>query len=140
MRSFNNDMAFGMNKEVTMLAQLSQHFIEYGKITNTKELYKDPYYKYDFEADDGTSFELKSRRNTKNGYPTTFLPVHKINRNASHKQVYIFSFTDCLCKIEYDKDVWDKFEKQEIQTYRYGRIDRPQLHYCIPIELLIDIC
>jgi len=140
MRSLNNDLKFGMEKEVTVLAQLSQHFIEYGKITNTKELYKDPYYKYDFEAEDGTSFELKSRRNAKNGYPTTFLPVDKISRNAPHKQVYIFSFTDRLCKIEYNEDVWDNFEKREIQIYRYGRIDKPTLQFCIPIKLLIDIC
>ena len=82
MRTFQNDMTYGMEKEMSMLSKLSQHFIEYGKITNTKDLYQDPYHKYDFEAEDGTTFELKSRRNKKKAYPTTILPFSKIVPDA----------------------------------------------------------
>jgi hypothetical protein len=139
MRTFQNDMNYGMEKEMTMLGKLSQHFIEYGTITNTKDLYKDPYYKYDFEAEDGTTFELKSRRNKKQTYPTTILPVSKIIPDAKHKQVFIFAFTDCCCKIEYSKELWDTFEVRDIEVFRYGRIDLPKPHYCIPIQHLLEI-
>ena len=139
MRTFQNDMTYGMEKEMSMLSKLSQHFIEYGKITNTKDLYQDPYHKYDFEAEDGTTFELKSRCNKKKAYPTTILPFSKIVPDAEHKQVFIFAFTDCDCKIEYNKELWDTFQVKDIETFRYGRVDLPKPHYCIPIQHLLEI-
>jgi hypothetical protein len=129
-RSLANDLAFGLSKE-TIENILTNNFGE--EFKNTKELYNDEYYPYDFEGlSTKMSVEMKSRRNTKNQYPTTIIPTHKV-RNTNNKQVFVFNFTNEMCYIEYSKELFDTFEKKMITTYRQGIIDVPKPHFLIPI-------
>ena len=106
---------------------------------NTKDLYNDPYYIYDFEGTTNkTSIEMKSRRVKKNTYPTTILPVSKI-RNTDKAQLFVFNFTDACCYIEYDKKIFDTFQIRHFTTERFGIVDKPKPHYCIYIKDLIEI-
>ena len=139
MRTFKQDMEYGMNGEGIIQSKLSSHFSKMGKITNTKELYKNPYHKYDYEAEDGTTFELKTRRVKKNQYPTTIIPSAKIIKNASHRQFFIFSFLDGIYQIEYSKELFDTFQIGDVEVFRCGRQDFPTPHIHIPVKYLQEI-
>ena len=132
-RSLKNDLAFGLSKE-NIETILNSNFGD--EFKNTKELYNDEYYPYDFEGlTTGTSVEMKSRRNTKTAYPTTIIPTHKV-RDTDKKQIFVFNFTNEMCYIEYSKEVFDKYEKKMITTYRQGKVDIPKPHFLIPITHL----
>jgi len=135
-KSFNNDITYGLSMEDKVMNELGSVFG--GSLKNTKDLYNDRYYIYDFESDDGTSFELKCRRNTKNAYPTTILPVHKV-RHVDTPQYFVFRFTDKLCYILYNKELFDGFSQRIISVYRAGAMPTPQNHYEIPVKYLTDI-
>ena len=137
-RSFNNDLNFGLEKELEIIDILKLNFDDEVDIRNTKDIYNDEFYIYDFEAKSGTTFELKSRRVKKNDYPTTIVPVSKV-RDTDKKQLFIFNFTDACCSIEYDKEVWSKFLIKDVSTWRFGKIDIPKPHYHIPVNLLEDL-
>lgn len=135
-RSLNNDLTYGLSREDRVMKKLESVFG--GGLKNTKELYNTDYCIYDFESDDGVSYELKCRRNTKNAYPTTIIPVHKV-RNVDTPQYFVFQFTDALCYIQYDKDIFKGFSKRMISVYRNGAPPTPQNHYEIPTKFLRDI-
>jgi len=142
MRSLSNDLIFGLGKEKEIVDLLQLNFCDLydeDEFKNTKELYQDDFYPYDFEGmRNGTSIELKSRRVKKNTYPTTIIPVSKV-RNTDKTQLFIFNFTDNCSYIEYDKTIFDTFEVRNITTERFGIVDKPKPHYCIPVHLLIDL-
>jgi len=142
MRSLSNDLIFGLGKEMEIVDLLQLNFCDLydeDEFKNTKELYQDDFYPYDFEGmRNGTSIELKSRRVKKNTYPTTIIPVSKV-RNTDKTQLFIFNFTDNCSYIEYDKTIFDTFEVRNITTERFGIVDKPKPHYCIPVHLLIDL-
>jgi hypothetical protein len=135
-RSLNNDLTYGLSMEDKVMNKLACIFGD--SLKNTKELYNNEYCIYDFERDDGASFELKCRRNTKYAYYTTIIPVHKV-RHVETNQYFVFRFTDKLCYILYDKVVFDGFDTRIISVYRSGASPTPQNHYEIPVHLLIDI-
>lgn len=136
-----SDIKMGLMNEESLFNKLKHHLCpKYGEedIINTKEIY-DQYHKYDWEGTtNGTHFEMKSRRNKKETYPTTIFPVHKI-MTTDKPQVFIFHFTDKTCYIEYNKEVFDKFKRRTGQTFRDGVYDPPQQQYEIPVGLLIDL-
>ena len=142
MRSLRNDLKFGLGKELEIVDLLQFNFCDLydeDEFKNTKDLYQDDFYPYDFEGmRNGTSIELKSRRVKKNTYPTTIIPVSKV-RNTTKKQLFIFNFTDNCSYIEYDKTLFDTFEVRNITTERWGVVDKPKPHYCIPVNLLKDL-
>ena len=108
-RSFKNDLTFGLEKEIEVIDIIKLNFDDEVDIQNTKDIYGDDYYIYDFEAKSGSSWELKARRIKKYQYPTTIVPVSKI-RITDKKQFFIFNFTDACCSIEYNKELWDFLE------------------------------
>ena len=67
------------------------------------------YAKYDFYTDTAY-FELKTRKVAKTHYPTTLLTCNKIQA-CNKEQYFIFSFTDDLCYIKYDKALFDTFQR-----------------------------
>lgn len=140
-RSFKNDMDFGLNQEVEVLDLIKETFCKTlgeSDIINTKEIY-DSYCPYDYEGTTKkTIFEMKSRRNKKNQYPTTIIPCSKISQDG-RKQIFIFNFTDACCYIEYNKELFDTFNKKMVSTQRYGKVDYPKNHYEIPVNLLTDM-
>ena len=107
MRSLAEDLKFGLKNEEAVSGVLKTLSVMYdeAEFINTKELYKDYYYPFDFEGTTHkTAVEMKSRRNKKNTYPTTIIPVAKVMTNGV-RQLFMFKFTDCITYIEYDKAV-----------------------------------
>lgn len=85
--------------------------------------------KYDF-TDDKYFYELKSRTNELNKYPTTMIGSSKLNENA----ILLFKFTDKLAYIEYNKDKFSSYETKKFTKYKI-----PQDYIYIPINDLILI-
>ena len=135
MLHIKTDLSFGLEREEYILKLLKINWTN-EEIKNTKELYGE-FCTYDYEAPDGTSWELKSRRNRKAQYPTTILPVHKV-RDVETKQVFVFNFTDKTCYIEYDKELFSQFKKSIINANRQTGTNNNGLHYEIPVHLLHD--
>jgi len=142
LRTKANDLAMGMANEIKVIGMLKHHFCrKYGEndLINTKDIY-DQYHKYDWEGStNGTHFEMKSRRCRKMSFHTTIIPCDKV-RPTEKKQVFIFHFADGITSyIEYNKEVFDKFDKSMRTTERDGRWEKPKLHYDIPVGLLVDL-
>lgn len=140
-RSFKNDLEFGLSKEEPVRLLLKNYFTWDKDIVNTKDLYNNEYCKFDYEGiTTHKRYEVKSRTNAKNKYPTTIIPVHKINDDTTKNGLYlIFNFTDKCAYIEYDALVFSKFKTVMMRIIRQGKYDPPTLHYEIPITLLKDI-
>lgn len=129
------DMIFGLGKEGFVLELIQKNFAN-PEIKNTKENYGQ-FCIYDYESNDGTSWEVKSRRNTKTKYATTIIPVHKV-RDVETKQYFVFHFTDSTSYIEYSKEVFDTFKITHIYDGRIGGSHKRVPHFEIPVNLLID--
>ena len=126
MNYLEEDRKFGLSNEQPVIELLKIHFCE--NITPSVGRYC-PY--------DGESvtckYEIKTRRNKYNTYPTTIITVKKMNTVG--KLRFVFSFTDGLYYIEFNKELFSKFKKQEIT--RVGA--KPISHILIPIEHLFKI-
>jgi len=130
-RSYENDVAYGLQNQPVVVKQLSKHFNE--SITSTVHRYC----QYDAFSPT-TKYEIKSRRCKSSTYDTTIVPVHKV-KGIDERLVFVFHFTNGLFYIVYDKEVFDKFEKRNVTTYREGIENLPVLHYFIPVKELIEI-
>lgn len=80
-------------------------------------------------------YELKTRTNTLNKYPTTMIGRNKIG--GSKKTKLIFKFTDCLTYIKYNKELFDTFEIKKFD--RNSKEPNKKDYIYIPIEHLIII-
>jgi hypothetical protein len=134
-RSLENDIKFGTDKEKTDIEWLKEYWSDEEDIRNTKDIYNDEYFPYDFESKSGTSWEMKSRRVMLNTYKDTIVPVHKI-RKTDKTQFFVFNFVDACAYIEYDKKLFDTFTIKDVITYRTGCKNVPVPHYHIPIDKL----
>jgi hypothetical protein len=137
-RSLNNDLKFGLLKEIDILPTIQHSWKDEENIRSTKDIYNDEFYPYDFESESITSWEVKSRRITKHHYPTTIIPVHKI-RNVETPQFFVFNFTDTCSYIEYDVELFKTFRKRMVKVIRLGDRSNPVNHYEIPVNILIDL-
>jgi len=138
-RSLTNDIKFGLKKEEEILPLLVHNWKEEKNILNTKIRFNNEYHKYDFESDGGSVWEVKSRRNKKNTYPTTIIPIHKSLITKNKPYYMVFNFVDVCCYIEYDEELFKTFNVKTIRCYRKGALPLPILHYEIPINLLKDL-
>jgi hypothetical protein len=131
MSSFKNDYSFGTKNEDVVLIKIEKHFNDNIKKSSSNVSI------YDFKGDT-YYYELKTRNNKYKTYPTTLIPYNKIMEDK--KQIFLFDFTDGLYYIEYDKDVFSKFELNEfVRKQRIDYNDKKSLYYFIPIEYLIKI-
>jgi len=138
--SFKNDLAYGLAKELEVVDLLKMNFDGEADIRNTKDIYHDEFYPYDYEGlTTGMTFELKSRRITKRQFPTTIIPVAKIRKNQIPPQLFVFNFTDNCSYITYDEERFKGYRIGEISTYRYGKVEIAKPHYFIPVDDLIDL-
>ena len=96
------------------------------------------YSKYDFE-NEKYIFELKTRRNKKNQYPTTLIGYDKLpDEKETRKLIFLFNFIDGLYFIEYDKDKFNNYEVKNFKrNYRTGYDDKEKEYLYIPIKDLI---
>ena len=127
-----DDLQLGQKGEMSILPKLHKYFMD-----DTIQKTVDKYCVYDYEAENGTCYEVKTRRNTKGQYPTTLLPAHKIFHNKTI-QYFIFSYLDKDCYIKYDKDVFAKYETVMMTDCRRGMGEKKVKHYLIPVDELID--
>ena len=98
---YKKDYDSGLIEQTRLLPIIKEFFNrEIIEILNTKS-------PFDYECDK-YFYELKTRTNTKNKYPTTLIGKNKIEGNK--KTILIFKFTDCLCYIKYKKSLFDTFE------------------------------
>lgn len=95
----------------------------------------DRYSKYDF-SNERYSIELKTRKNKYDTYPTTMITKNKIV-DDSKKLILAFKFTDGLYYIEYDKQLFDKFNTRMFSRAYQKWDEKP--HIYIPIEYLTRI-
>jgi len=131
MSSFKNDYSFGTKNEDVVLIKIEKHFNDNIKKSSSAVS------RYDFKGDT-YYYELKTRNNKYKTYPTTLIPYNKIMEDK--KQIFLFDFIDGLYYIEYDKDVFSKFELNEfVRKQRIDYNDKKSLYYFIPIEYLIKI-
>ena len=94
-----------------------------------------PYSTFDFISEDGqTQVELKSRTFYRLRYGTTMIGSDKI-AEATETTYFFGAFTDCLCWIRYDAEVFSTFERRVM-----GRQDRGcnefKEYILIPVRLM----
>jgi len=130
MVNFENDYLYGIQKQKEILPILRDHFGN--GLNETVGRWK----KYDFFTDK-SFFELKSRKNTKTKYPTTLLTCNKVTHENEKRIIFIFNFTDELCYIRYDPDVFSTFERRLFS--RINEAFDEKEYYYIPIERLTTI-
>jgi hypothetical protein len=141
MLSYTGDKIFGLNNEIKHLSILSNYF------KTTFKKYDSDYSLLDFYSPDKKYLEMKSRRITHNQYPTSIFNVHKIdefnnviNINEDSKLYIVFIYLDGVYYIEYNKEIFNKFEMKKFKRNdRAGIIDNLNFCYFIPTNLLIKI-
>jgi hypothetical protein len=127
---FEQDYIYGITNQKRVLPFLQLYFRE-----NIQQV-PDKWSKYDFHSENAL-FELKSRKNCKNQYPTTLLTCNKVLADAKKKLHFVFDFKDELCYIPYEESKFRTFEKR-----LYSRINQSEdekEYYFIPIEQLKTI-
>jgi hypothetical protein len=131
MRSFQEDYSFGIKNEDKILPIINGYFKDNIK-KSTSTMSKNDYY------GDKYIYELKSRTNKYDAYPTTLLGYNK--RPDDKKQHFLFSFSDGLYTIEYSQELFSTFEtKPFCRNQRSDYNDKPMLYYFIPINKLTKI-
>jgi hypothetical protein len=122
-RHFQKDYIFGKQSEIKILPLIKQYFND--NITQTTEQYAE----YDFISD-FYNFELKSRKNNFNTYPSTMITSNKL-KNTEKQLILLFNFTDGLYYIKYDPLIFDTFDKKLFK--RVGVCADALEHTFIPI-------
>ena len=129
MKNFHVELINGLTKETELQPLIKQYF-------NDDIIKSKPYDIYDWKGE-LYYYELKSRTCNYNKYPTTLITAKKIFCNH-HR--FIFHFNDGTYFIEYEKELFDTFEKKDFVRFeRFGRKDNPQLYIYIPINKLTKI-
>ena len=123
------DLSLWIKNQSSLLINLRSKFGDYLVETQNK------YCKWDFIDSLGNHYEVKSRRISKEAYPTTLLPAHKILQTPV-RQFFIFKYIDKVSYIEYNEEVFNTFTTGWITDGRTGKDD---LHYYIPVSSLTDI-
>lgn len=90
----------------------------------------------DFLGSDSRYYEVKTRTNTHDKYPTTMVGYNKLEFINTYDKTccFVFNFTDGIYYYEYDKT---KLDELEIKTgWRNDGKSKPKLHAFIPIKYL----
>ena len=116
------DLSFGKDNEIRVKQRLERLF---GPLESTDQMDE-----FDFK-NDSFVIELKSRRVTKNKYPSTMVGENKVVKGfeyqiAGKRVFFVFDFVDCMCLWELNRDEyhvkhggrWDR-GKAEIKSYCY---------------------
>jgi len=120
---------YGKQKEEVVLPTIKEYFGT--NICSTSERFA----KYDF-FDDNTYYELKSRTNTKDCYPTTMITKNKV-KQCSKDLKLLFNFKDCLAYIKYDEKQFKNYETKQFSRLHKAWDEKPHLY--IPVNHLTVI-
>lgn len=122
---WNEDYKFGIQNQKIVFPKVKLFFNR-----DIKENLNQ-YDKYDFE-DESYNYELKTRKNSMLKYPDTMITLNKLNDEKG--LILLFSFTDKLTYIEYDKELFKTF-----RTNNFSRAKQEwdeKVHIYIPVEHL----
>jgi hypothetical protein len=89
------------------------------------------YSKYDYYNNE-INFELKSRKNQYNTYPTTMITMNKTSTDK--ELILVFNFTDGVYCIQYDSGIFSEFEVKPFSRAGIKTDEKP--HYFIPVNKL----
>ncbi len=132
MKSFVVDLKTGLSNEKVILGALRSYFNR--DIRHTKYAYS----RYDF-YDTENLYELKTRNNYLNTFSTTLIAEDKII-DTPKSQYFVFSYTDAIAYIKYDKDVFKTFEvKPFCRDKRMDCTDNLKNYIYIPRNALVII-
>ena len=131
MKVYKEELATGLKTQEIVLPIIKKYFKRNIKNTDGK------YNRYDY-TDDDYKYELKSRTNNYNKFPTTLIGLDKIQ----DKSIFLFYFTDGLYYIEYGKEKFAKYEIKMVEAVRkrngvVGKTLEP--HFFVDIKDLIEI-
>jgi hypothetical protein len=130
MNTYQKDVILGLRMETIILPQIRTYF----KRKDIKRT-EDKYAIFDF-YDCEYKYELKSRNNKYQQFPTTLIGCNKL----APKTIYLFNFTNGLYFLEYNEELFNTFEKKPFKRHpREGKIDYEREYIFIPIEHLIKI-
>ena len=93
---WNNSYEYGKVQEDKVYPVIKEYF-DADTITQSKGQYA----KYDYIGV-GVNYELKSRTNKYDAYPTTMLTCNKFPTTKDTRLICLFNFTDKLAFIEYE--------------------------------------
>jgi hypothetical protein len=136
---FEDSYKLGKKEELKVLPIINNYF------KRDIKMYPERYAKYDF-FDDKYQYELKTRTNTMNKYDTTMITSNKIN-NDTQSKILLFNYIDCIAYIEYDKDLFNTFEKKmfsraqlknDEKEHTYIPVDKLKVIHCYKKEYEID--
>ena len=135
MNSYNNDYNFGKSKEAEALPIIKKYFND-DTIYQTVERFNP----YDYIGKDAV-YDIKSRTNTYNKYPTTIIKCYHLDKKPEDKDlIFLFYFTDGLYYIKYDRELFKTFDISElVRCKRAGITDYKEYHILVPINKLIKI-
>jgi hypothetical protein len=124
---FQKDYLYGLAQEQKILPILQDHF--------GKELVRNQerWGKYDFYTDK-SYFELKSRTNRKDAYPTTLITCNKVIPLEDKELYFLFNFVDELSYIKYDPVLFDTFERKKFSRINQAYDEKD--YFYIPIQHL----
>ena len=120
---------YGKQQEEKVIPVLAEHFAKI--IIQTEGRFA----KYDC-YDDETDYEIKSRTNKIDDYPTTMITCNKF-QNTKRNLILVFNFTDCLAYIKYDAEKFSTYTTSQFS--RLGCCWDEKLHIYIPVEHLTVI-
>lgn len=124
-----NDLKYGLQKEIEYKPALERI------VGKQLQKHSNPYSTFDFVSADGkTQVELKSRTFYKLRYGTTMIGADKV-AEATEDSWFFFAFTDCLCWIRYDAEVFSQFERRVMGTRLRG-CDEFKEYVLIPVRSL----
>ena len=128
--SYSKDCELGDASESKNLSVLSKLM---GKLERLPK-----YHTFDYQGQN-ILIELKTRTNSYKKHDTTLIPKNKVDActDPDTRYIFAFQFTDGLYKIEYNKELFSKFNKVKfVRNTRTGWIDIPKDYVLIPIEEL----
>jgi hypothetical protein len=133
-RSFKQDYQVGITVESELKPILEYKF-------NDKFIKTGRYDKLDYEGE-RCFVEIKSRTNRYDQYPTTMIQQSKFDfaRKQTKPVYFVFAYTDGTYYIQYNSEVFDKFESGYFQRPgRIDKIDKRQVYVYIPITSLTRV-
>lgn len=125
-----NDYTYGRDKENEILEKMNSFFND--NITQTAERFDTKDY-----LGEKYKYELKSRRNKYDTYPTTIIPCDKVKEGTNY--VFLFNFTNGLYYIYYDPEIFKSFKSGTFSRTDNSQNNKNKLYWYIPIENLIQI-